>query len=130
MLFTFNGIVYEHCVKSVQIRVFSGLYFPVFSPNTGKYEPEKNPYFDTFHAVETQLKIFFDLTLRSVKNWFWFFPDLCENLPSTKKLKILAKSSSFIIFPLISTPSSYLFLKLWSYSGWAFRVCSSMGEGK
>ena len=22
--------------------VFSGPYFPVFSPNTGKYEPEKN----------------------------------------------------------------------------------------
>ena len=23
----------------------------VFSPNTGKYEPEKSPYLDTFHAV-------------------------------------------------------------------------------
>ena len=31
--------------------VFSGPYFPVFSPNTGKYGPEKTPYLDTFHAV-------------------------------------------------------------------------------
>ena len=34
-----------------QYKVFSGPYFPVFSPNTGKYGPEKTPYFDTFHAV-------------------------------------------------------------------------------
>ena len=40
-----------HCVKSVQIRRFSGPYFPVFSPNTGKYRPEKTTYLDTFHAV-------------------------------------------------------------------------------
>ena len=38
-----------HCVKSV--RVFSGPYFPVFSPNAEKYEPEKTPYLDAFHAV-------------------------------------------------------------------------------
>ena len=31
--------------------VFSGLYFPVFSPTTGKYGPEKASYLDTFHAV-------------------------------------------------------------------------------
>ena len=33
--------------------VFSGPSFPafVFSPNTGKYGPEKTPYLDTFHAV-------------------------------------------------------------------------------
>ena len=31
--------------------VFSGLYFLVFSPNAGKYEPEKTPHLDTFHAV-------------------------------------------------------------------------------
>ena len=44
--------------------VFSGSYFPVFglkfsciseisvfSPNKGKYEPEKTLYLDTFHAV-------------------------------------------------------------------------------
>ena len=32
--------------------VFSGPYFPVFSPNTGKYVPEKTPCLDTFHIVE------------------------------------------------------------------------------
>ena len=33
---------------------FSGPHFPVFSPNTGKYGPEKTPYLDTFHAVIRQ----------------------------------------------------------------------------
>ena len=32
-------------------RVFSGPYFPVFSPNTGKYGPEKALYLDTFRVV-------------------------------------------------------------------------------
>ena len=27
------------------------LYIPVFGLNIGKYEPEKTPYLDTFHAV-------------------------------------------------------------------------------
>ena len=31
--------------------VISGTYFPVFSPNTGKYGPDITPYLDTFHAV-------------------------------------------------------------------------------
>ena len=39
--------------------VFSGPYFFVFSPNTGKYGPENTPYLDTFHAV-----------YRSEKNWY------------------------------------------------------------
>ena len=30
---------------------FSGPYFPVFCPNTGKYGPVKTPYLDTFHTV-------------------------------------------------------------------------------
>ena len=30
---------------------FSGPYFPVFSPNTGKYGPEKTPSLNAFHAV-------------------------------------------------------------------------------
>ena len=34
---------YIHCVKSVQIRGFSGPYFRAFGP-------EKTPYLDTFHA--------------------------------------------------------------------------------
>ena len=31
--------------------ITSGPYFPVFSPNTGKYGREITPYLDTFHAV-------------------------------------------------------------------------------
>ena len=27
------------------------VFWSVFSPNTGKYGPEKTPYFDTFHAM-------------------------------------------------------------------------------
>ena len=41
----------RNCAKSVQIRAFCGLYFPVFGLNTGKYGPEKTLYLDTFHAV-------------------------------------------------------------------------------
>ena len=47
--------------KMCKYGVFSGPYFPafglntvylsVFSPNAGKYRPEKIPYLDTFHAV-------------------------------------------------------------------------------
>ena len=37
--------------KVSKYGVISGPYFPVFSPNTGKYEPEITPYLDTFHAV-------------------------------------------------------------------------------
>ena len=50
MIFSFY-VISLHCVKSIQIRVFSGPYFSVLSPNTGKYKPEKTPYWDTFHAV-------------------------------------------------------------------------------
>ena len=46
-------------LKVSKYGVFSGPYFPafglslsVFSPNTGKYGPEKAPYLDTFHAVD------------------------------------------------------------------------------
>ena len=45
------GICIIHCVKSVQIRRFSGPHFSVFSPNTGKHGPEKTLYLDTFHRV-------------------------------------------------------------------------------
>ena len=29
-----------------------GVFCSVFSSNAGKYEPEKTPYLDTFHAVQ------------------------------------------------------------------------------
>ena len=38
--------------KVSKYGVISGPYFPVFSPNTGKYGPEITPYLDTFHVVK------------------------------------------------------------------------------
>ena len=37
--------------KVFKYGVFSGPYSPIFGLNTGKYGPEKTPYFDTFHAL-------------------------------------------------------------------------------
>ena len=46
-----NGDFFLVCIflYSDWIRRFTEI-FPVFSPNTGKYGPEKTPYLDTFHA--------------------------------------------------------------------------------
>ena len=41
--------------KVSKCGVISGPYFPVFSPNTGKYRPEITPYLDTSHAVVRKL---------------------------------------------------------------------------
>ena len=38
--------------------VFSGPYFPVFSPNTGKYGLEKTPYLGTFQTVVSWIRSF------------------------------------------------------------------------
>ena len=68
-------------VKSVQIwnllwSVFSCIRskcgdFSVFSPNTGKYGPEKTPYLDTFHAVLffILLEISMPILLYQYRNW-------------------------------------------------------------
>ena len=37
--------------KLFKFGVFSVPYFLVFSPNAGKYGPEKTPYLDNLHAV-------------------------------------------------------------------------------
>ena len=60
------GFRLKHYVKSVQIRSFFWFFLlcislSVFSPNAGKYGPEKTPYLDTFHAVEGHLKTWFTL---------------------------------------------------------------------
>ena len=57
-------VSHRDCVKS---GVFSGPYFPtfglnterytVFSPNAGKYGPEKSSYLDTFYAVRSSKKV-------------------------------------------------------------------------
>ena len=56
ILFVSVGGLFE-CAFSLTVSkvskngVFSAPYFPAFSPNTGKYGPEKTPNLDTFHAV-------------------------------------------------------------------------------
>ena len=63
--FSIQSLCTIHCMKSVQIRSFFRSVFSrirteygeirylsvLFSPNAGKYGPEKTPYLDTFHAV-------------------------------------------------------------------------------
>ena len=54
-----DGALHENCPNTefFLLRVFlcSGTEYGdlLFSPNNGKYGPEKNPYLDTFHAVES-----------------------------------------------------------------------------
>ena len=54
--------------------VFSGPYFPVISPNTGKYGPGKILFLDTFYEVLTTLRRNF------IVKWFCF---LYNNLLKT-----------------------------------------------
>ena len=65
----------EHTAWKVsKYGVFSGPYFPVFSPNTGIDGPEITPYLDTFHAVTVLLLIIYQIQ-------FSMFPTL---LPFSK----------------------------------------------
>ena len=59
--------------KVSKYGVYSGPYFPVFSPNAGKYEPEKTPYLDTFHTVYSMLGIFEIIMLRKMDVMRCFF---------------------------------------------------------
>ena len=43
--------------KVLKYGVSSGPYFPVFSPNTGKYGPEETPYLSTFHEVQITIDV-------------------------------------------------------------------------
>ena len=57
--------------KMSKYGVISGLYFPIFSPNTGKYGPEIIRYLDTFHVV---IDLFLPniSILHSLKTWGGF----------------------------------------------------------
>ena len=92
-----------HSVKSVQntefflVRIFphsdwirrDAPYFSVFSPNAGKYGPEKTPYLDTFHAA------FIEIALRH--GWF---PVYLLHIFRT---------------PFTRNTSGWLLLKIWKY---------------
>ena len=78
--------------KVSKYRVISGSYFPVFSPNTEKCEPEITPYLNTFYAV-----ICFHL----------------QYLTTTSKL-LFHRGKSFIIYhvPLEKFQSTSVILKI------------------
>ena len=82
--------------KVPKYRVISGQYFPVFSPNTGKYGPEITPYLDTFHAVnDFLLKRFLEKDM-----WVTFITLPCPFCPDFMS-KIYTRSMS--IFGLLVT---------------------------
>ena len=49
-------------------------YLSVFSPNTGKYEPEKTPYLNTFHAVTDNINSWSGASNESIQIDF-----ICQN---------------------------------------------------
>ena len=54
-IFMYNSFT----VKVSKYGVFSGPYFAVFRPNTGKCGPEITPHLDTFHAaIDCKTEIF------------------------------------------------------------------------
>ena len=94
--------------KVSKYEVFSGPYFPVFSPNTGKYGPEKPPYLDTFHAAikdrldQVSFNLFSDieqLLLKSINgedyqqeldNFLKFFVDDIDPFALSSELSIIS----------------------------------------
>ena len=61
--------------KCPNVEFFSGPYFPVFSPNAGKYGPEKTPYLDTFHeSLGILIHVMQVTILMSISLWFNVFP--------------------------------------------------------
>ena len=65
--------------KVSKYGVISGLYFPVFGLNTGKYGPENTLYLDIFHAV-------------SYKFSWWLFKQFFN--PSMIKVVIIKSQST------------------------------------
>ena len=78
--------------------VFSGRYFPVFSPNTGKYGPEITPYLDIFHAVDSTASKKIQKCLRKIyKKCLMVYPYVLKKLLSiTYRISCpLAKAPDF-----------------------------------
>ena len=45
------ALILSFTLHSIVFGVLPTFKLSVFSPNAGKYRPEKTPYLDTFHAV-------------------------------------------------------------------------------
>ena len=46
-------------------------HLPLFSPNVGKYGPEKTPYLDTFHALSVLITWIFEFYVILSMTSFW-----------------------------------------------------------
>ena len=60
----------NHCVKSVQILRKS---VQIFSPNAGKYGPEKTLYLDTFHTMNLSHRYGASNANQRLENWWSHF---------------------------------------------------------
>ena len=95
---TILSFVLHHCVKSLQIRSFSGPYFPVFGLNTeiysvnlriqskcGKIRTGKKPVFGQHLRLKTDLRKSADISklMTHGKNWCQIFLDIfsCSLIP-------------------------------------------------
>ena len=100
--------------KVSKYRIISGLYFPIFGLNTGKYWPEITTYLDTFHAVPP-------LFLRKISNSI-FLPTTKEALKQSEKHKCSARFELCQYFrellALVSIGADFLF----SWFQWEQRV--------
>ena len=99
--------------KVSKYEVFSGPHFSVFSPNTGKYGPEKTPYWDTFHAVILLWN--FALLLHFVfENRFYpLFASRTVSLKKREKKKQIFCLPFFKVLLMNWLPIRKLFKELW-----------------
>ena len=79
-------------------------YLSVFSPNTGKYQPEKTPYLDTFHAMSYSYNF--------IKKRFWrrCFPVSTAKLLRTPIFQNVCEwMAAFVITQIHYSASSWAF---------------------
>ena len=97
---------FSHSVKSVRIRSFSGPYFPVFSPNAGKYGLEKTPYLVTFHAVNGRCSLLTFCVICAKDNNVWIKIRRCKRfLYNIRAFENAILSFSEIkVFPILKWP--------------------------
>ena len=87
--------IFQHCVKSVQIRSFFWVrIFQNLDPNVGKYGRGKNPYLEIFHAVQ--------------KLWISFsaFQSFCKRSEEKEDFCFLTLSFDTCSFRIVSTSFS------------------------
>ena len=72
----------------------------VFSPNTGKYKPEKTPYLDTFHLISAYVC---NINIKFVKNglssnYYVFFHFTHINIRKNNKHKTIDRAPINLLY--------------------------------